>query len=1361
MKTGKYKFALKVSIIYLVVISCVSLIINLTENPAPQYSTPYLIKNLLLIFLPAFGVFVYLFKSSLNNQVDQPVKRESNEDTGVEKLQFELEILKSKFERTFTLSPMAIVVSKFEDGTIIEINNHLCELFDYTKEQIIGKTSLEINFISEKDRNLLIDSFKSNDKVILTDRSFVTQRGKKVCYNATVEKFKLMGLDYLITSFQDITELKNAQIKIADSEDKYRTIIENQNDLIAKFDPEGYYLYANPLYCQIFERSEEELCGKTFLPLVHEEDLEAAREQMQKVLKPPYISIFEQRAKTKTGWRWFEWSIKGILDDTGKVKEVVVAGRDVTDRKEIRLALEKSEKMLNEAQRVSKTGSWELDLKTYALNWTDEVYRIFEVDKDDYERLYDAFYYSIVPEERDKVIEVYNQTLKDKLPFEMIHRIFTKNGNTKYVLERCETYYDIDGSPLRSLGTVRDITESKLTQIRLEKETALYEDLLNSQPSGVLRIRVPAITELELQNWINISKIPHSFDLISSRVLKIFEINPDDYASGDIILFDLIAEDDKAEFVKKLLECNSKLTLFSHEVKVRSGEEYKWISVEAVPRLIQSGEVLWTATISDITERKLTDLLIKESEEKFRLLITELEQGLAVHEGIFDSEGKLVNYRFIELNKSFERLTGLTKENVLGKTVLEILPGTEKYWFEKYESVMKTGESIHYQNYSKELEKHFDVVAFRNQENQFAVIITDVTEQFKIQAELKKSEEKFRTLFNDHSAIKLIIDPETGTIYDANKSAINFYGYSFEELKNMKLSEINIMDSNELKEVYKDVLKGIETHFYFKHKLKSGLIRDVEVYSSKIIIEDKEFIHGIILDVTESFADKIKIMMMSKAIEQSPISVVITDIAGKIEYLNPMMCTTTGYSHDELTGQNPRILKSGEHNQSVYKNLWATISSGKSWHGELLNKKKTGELYWEDCIISPIFNKNGEITNYVAVKEDITEKKKWIQELIAAKERAEDMNKIKSYFFANMSHELRTPLIGILGYSELMLEDYADKPDLVKIAKTINKSGERLNETLNLILNLSKFESGNMETNLAEKNIVPVIQESFTLYQVTAAQKGLDFKLECEEKEIIIKVDEILFLNILNNLINNGIKFTHKGSVTVTVKKGNGYVLIIVRDTGIGIAPENQSIIWEEFRQASEGFGRSFEGTGLGLTIAKKYTELMGGVIEIESTPEIGSAFSLRFPLLESPTCEQDPEFILPVKITYGTSNIRYSLLYVEDDFNAIDLVKIMISHKYDLDVVNDGKSALEKVKLKEYDAILMDINLRQGPDGVMTTQQIRQLQQYRETPIIAITAFAMESEKDEFLSKGLTHYLSKPFTRKELLNVIDGVFSK
>ena len=355
---------------------------------------------------------------------------------------------------------------------------------------------------------------------------------------------------------------------------------------------------------------------------------------------------------------------------------------------------------------------------------------------------------------------------------------------------------------------------------------------------------------------------------------------------------------------------------------------------------------------------------------------------------------------------------------------------------------------------------------------------------------------------------------------------------------------------------------------------------------------------------------------LSRAVEQSPNSIIITNTSGIIEYVNPTTQTLSGYTSTELVGENPRIFSSGEHSRAEYVFLWSTISAGKVWKGEFHNKKKSGELYWESIIISPILDSTGVITHFLAIKEDITARKLLTQELITAKEKAEESDRLKSAFLANMSHEIRTPMNAILGFTKLL-----KKPNLSYLKQAnyigiIEKGGNRLLNIINDLIDISKIEAGQMKVSISSTDINEQIKYIFTFFKPEVDEKGIQFthsKL-LPENEATLFTDREKVYSILTNLVKNAIKFTPSGSIGFGYEKKNEYFQFHVKDTGIGIPKVRQDAIFERFVQADIGDKKVFQGAGLGLSISKAYVEMLGGKIWVESEEGKGSTFYFTLP---------------------------------------------------------------------------------------------------------------------------------------------------
>jgi PAS domain S-box-containing protein len=509
---------------------------------------------------------------------------------------------------------------------------------------------------------------------------------------------------------------------------------------------------------------------------------------------------------------------------------------------------------------------------------------------------------------------------------------------------------------------------------------------------------------------------------------------------------------------------------------------------------------------------------------------------------------------------------------------------------------------------------------FNNQGNLIGYrgVDEDITDKKKSEDALKKSEEKFRNLFFNHAAVKLIIDPDTGKIIEANEAAASFYGWKIDILQNMNIIQLNALEPKETNNEMQNAIHQKKNYFEFKHRKADNTLVDVEIFSSMIKIGDKEYLHSIVHDISEKKTVEERLKLLNRAVESSSLAIQITDADGNVIYTNPFFTTISGYSFEEIFGKNLRLLKSGNQSNSFYKELWDTILSGKDWNGEIQNKRKNGELYWVRSSISPIINKDGKITNFVAINEDITEKKKMIEDLMVAKDRAEEMNRVKSFFFANMSHELRTPFVGIMGYTEF-LQSEIHNLEHQEMLKGIMVASKRMLGTLENILNLTKIEFDGLDLNRKPCKLKDIFDRLELEYQIQISNKKLNFIINNYDEKLVFFCDDSILTEVLSKLLSNAIKYTEKGTIEICseleVKENEKILVIKVIDTGIGIPANKQSIIFDEFRQVSEGTARNFQGSGLGLSIVQKELKQLGGTISVESEENKGSTFIIRLPI--------------------------------------------------------------------------------------------------------------------------------------------------
>ena len=405
-----------------------------------------------------------------------------------------------------------------------------------------------------------------------------------------------------------------------------------------------------------------------------------------------------------------------------------------------------------------------------------------------------------------------------------------------------------------------------------------------------------------------------------------------------------------------------------------------------------------------------------------------------------------------------------------------------------------------------------------------------------------------------------------------------------------------------------------------------------------------------------------------------------------------------------------------------------------------------------------------EVDVLIFVSEQIAlsvHRMKMQQELIVAKQKAEISSKLTSSLLANMNHELRTPMNGILGFAEILNNELLD-PDARAKAENILISGRRLMDTLDAIMDLSHLESDQVTRKFVPLTIKQVLLKALSHYEPLIQRKNLRLSINVPAF-IKIQGDDYLMQHLFRCLIDNAVKYTEKGSISIEARElteeGQEKVAVSLRDTGIGIAKENFELIFETFRQVSEGYGREFEGSGLGLTISKKIVTLFGGQIKVNSTLGEGSEFTIILPSAGSAILNVTD--MIPVKIKEkkagpGLLKEHPEVLVVEDNLVNLQLLTLYVNKTCNAYSALDGKAAIDIAKETHFDLILMDINLGPGLNGIQAMLEIRKLPGYKDVPVVALTGYASIGDRDRLMGLGFSAYLPKPVNDETLSNLIE-----
>ena len=512
--------------------------------------------------------------------------------------------------------------------------------------------------------------------------------------------------------------------------------------------------------------------------------------------------------------------------------------------------------------------------------------------------------------------------------------------------------------------------------------------------------------------------------------------------------------------------------------------------------------------------------------------------------------------------------------------------------------------------------------------------------------------------------------------------------------------------------------------------------------------------------VRERETSRQELANMKYALDQHAI-VSCTDLDGRITYANRRFCEVSGYRQHELVGRSHNIVNSGVHSPAFWADLWQTIRHGKVWRGEICNRHQSGSLYWMDVAIVPVFDTSGLPQQYIAIRTDITQSKQVKQQLQLARDQADRANQAKSEFLANMSHEIRTPLNAMLGLVQVLGRTRLEQ-DQLDVLNRIHGAGRVLLSQLSDVLDFSKIEAGQMSLESRPFTLEQVLDDINGLQRSAALERGLAFEFDAPALDCALMGDAVRLSQILLNLTGNAIKFTPRGWVRLTVRElehsGQQCRLRFeVADSGIGIAADKLSSLFQPFHQADSGVTRRFGGTGLGLSICKHLVELMGGAIDVTSVEGQGSTFGFELPF-ECAACkpESDQVSLAGAEVGAGFLINRHLLVVDDNEMNRDMMQRMLHQEGAVVALAVDGQEAVRMLELDRdgFDLVLMD-NQMPVMDGLQATRQIRAGLGLVELPVVICSAGVRAEDREHAMAAGATDFMAKPIERERLLVVL------
>ncbi len=1273
---------------------------------------------------------------------------------------------------------------------------------------------------------------------------------------------ELQDLKLAYTSLQksiDDGTLKNppAGNTLHENDDRFWDLFQNAPINYQILNNEICFVDVNPAWLSTLGYNRDEVIGYPFSKFLTPLSDELIKKCFSDFKKSDEIHELELEMICKDRKQIFvNFKGKPSLDEKGNIQQIHCIWTDITLRKQ--------------TEEVIRVKDWAIESSTNAMAICDMQGKLTYVNPAsiklwEYNSATELLGKSVTdfwlnPEQASEVIKAVGQN--GSWSGEMA--ALKKNGKSFDVQASASMVKDSSGKPVCMLASFADLSQIKQAWATHSAIEVSYQELFNNVADAIYILD-------EDSSFINVNEgaakmygYPREI-LIGKNLLFVSAPGKNNLqAINELVKLAHAGKPQQFEFWG--LRSNGEI--FPKEVRIFSGTYF--------------GKKVNIAMAQDITDRKNIAEALQKSERRFRELIELAVDGILVG----SPEGIIV-----EANSYMQKLTGRPLKKLIGFNITDLFElGLLKEKPLRYDLLKKGKTVINERNIVRTdgttvpVEMHTKMMP----DGMYQSIYRDITERKKSEETLRQSEEKFKSL----------VESTTDIIWETNKEG--FYTYVSPQIEAiLGYTPAEVIGNSPYDYIADDILTEIKaeiqspdqstTPFYLlvnKYKHKNG--QPVYFETSGMPIYDSEEklsgYRGMSRDISKRFHAEQELHKLSAVVQQSPNTLIITDLDGKIEYINPTGCAVSGYTIEELVGRNASVFSSGKTSEKEYKSLWNTIKKGEKWKGILYNKKKNGECFYESVSILPIKNANGTATHYLAIKEDIsdrlqsetalkeseeryrelfeaspdaiiladietemlidantaackmlgrtldeiktmhqamihpprkseyskaafrqdsekgqhaenlqpienfilrsdgseipveiladaimlngrrilqgvfrniTERKLARAELLRAKESAEASDKLKSAFLQNITHELRTPLNGIIGFSEMITRMDSSEADRLEYNRLIRKSSSRLINTVTNYMDISMIVSGSIATSKQPFNLRSFLNKviDHTIETCNSQNLNLDVIKKTEDDNFRIDSDEVMLTKIFSHLIDNAIKFTRKGSITIAYKYKNNTHLFSVSDTGTGISEESLPVIFEIFRQADASASREYEGSGLGLSIAKGFVKRLGGDIWVESTNTEGSTFCFTIP-------ENDSSAKVDIPLEKPTKSKQPVVLVAEDDDSNYKYLEIVL-RKADFKVLRsyNGFETIEICRNSPEICILLTDMKMPDMDGFESTRQIRKM--LPQLPIIALSGLISSEDENAARLVGCNDYIVKPISKSRLLGAINKLLQK
>ncbi len=943
--------------------------------------------------------------------------------------------------------------------------------------------------------------------------------------------------------------------------------------------------------------------------------------------------------------------------------------------------------------------------------------------------------------------------------FDWIHK--RKNG------ELFEAEISLDRLNLAGKNYIQAIVRDVSFRKKAERAARDSEEKLYAVFNGLVSIPVQGYNDKrEVIYWNEASTLLYGYSRVEAMGKK---------------LEDLIIPDEMKEAVVELIDdWHTKNIPIESDYLVLRDKFNKPVNVYSNHVMIQNanGQKEMFCVDMDVSPLKETEKILMESEERFRLLSDVTFEGIIVHK-----DGVI-----IDVNKAFERISGYNRKEVLGESFLQAFSNFDA----DLSAVKRNMTKGHARPYRirtnrKDGGRLWLEIEGRDIDYKGSIVriaaLRNISEKVRMEIALKNAETQYESVINNSQEGIFVI--QNGVFVFANPTITEISGFQWEDIDGMTFMDLVFEDDREMiVERNKKRLIGQDIPSYdFRILDIDGNPKWVHINAARMQWNDKDAVLCFVSDVDDRKKAEIELINSRKKlltyIESSPLAIFIFDKQGNYTYVNNAAEKMLGLEKDVLLTKNFKDIFFADDLEKGIKLFEKLLATGKVQTTELRFKQNNDLL--SDFITDAVKLSDDEyiaycqdITGLVNTQRELREKNEEYQmlndrlelqieqiknintKLKTAKSKAEESERLKTAFLANMSHEIRTPMNGILGFTKLLQEPELSGEQKKKYIEIIQKSGDRMLNTVNDIIEVSRIETGQVQPVVKAFDLCALLREYYDFFKPEADKKKLELKLEkLPGLNADLLSDKGMIESILVNFLKNAIKYTNEGFVFFGCKRNGSELVFYVRDTGIGIPENRQKAVFDRFIQADIEDKDAREGSGLGLAIASAYSKMLGGRIELTSKENEGSEFRFFLPLktaqadLSSEKDDEKPDKQIPLK--------KLKILLTEDDeASRMHLSIILKGIVSELLIAKNGEDAIRFCRERsDLDLVLMDVKLPRM-SGYEATRAIKKINP--ELPVIAQTAYAMAGDRAKALEAGCDDYISKPINKNELLRMINAL---